>query len=68
MNKTRSTGTIIWFDNKKGVGCILNESGEEVSVDRQDIQLIEPPKTKLRVTYEEARDSNGLFATYVRSG
>lgn len=35
---TRSTGTVKWFDNAKGYGFIVNESGKDVMVHYRSIQ------------------------------
>ena len=32
MSNQKSTGTVKWFDNAKGFGFILNETGEDVFV------------------------------------
>lgn len=34
----KSTGTVKWFDNAKGYGFILNESGTDVMVHYRSIQ------------------------------
>jgi len=65
-NANRSTGTVSWVDENKGIGCIVNESGEEVTLDCHDVLPGGTLKPKQRVTYEEVRDDKGLFATYVQ--
>jgi len=64
----RSTGTVSWFDDARGVGVITNESGEKVSLHYRDIQLDgqRTLQANRRVSYEEAEDDRGLFATYVQ--
>jgi len=64
----KSRGTVQWFDEAKGVGCIINQAGQSVSVDYQDIHL-KGRKTLVpeqRVSYIELHDSEGLSAIDVR--
>ena len=32
MSKEKQTGTVKWFDNRKGYGFAVNESGEDVFI------------------------------------
>lgn len=37
MSSKKSSGTVKWFDPRKGIGFILNESGQDVFVHYRDI-------------------------------
>jgi len=64
----KSKGTVKWFDETKGVGCIINQSGQNVSVDHHDIRLTgrKTLAPEQRVSYIELHDTNGLSAIDVQ--
>lgn len=66
-NPIKRTGTVKWFDNAKGYGFILNESGEDVMVHYRSIQA-EGYKTlteKQRVEFIQTRSAKGWQAAEV---
>ena len=63
----KSVGTVKWFNNAKGYGFIVNESGEDVFVHYRSIEG-EGYKTLAeseRVEYVETRGEKGLQASEV---
>ena len=62
------TGTVKWFDNKKGYGFIENDSGEDIFVHYSNISA-EGYKTLEKgdeVEYEVTEGTKGLQAQNVR--
>ena len=62
------TGSVKWFDTKKGFGFILSPSGEDVfvhfsSIDGDGFRSL---KDGEQVDYEEIRGDKGLSASHVR--
>jgi len=63
----KSVGTVKWFNNAKGYGFIVNESGEDVFVHYRSIEG-DGYKTLAegeRVEYVETRGEKGLHASEV---
>lgn len=63
----KSVGTVKWFNNAKGYGFIVNESGEDVFVHYRSIEG-DGYKTLAegeRVEYVETRGEKGLQASEV---
>lgn len=66
-NPNKKTGTVKWFDNAKGYGFIVNESGEDVMVHYRSIQA-EGYKTLREgqsVEFIQTKTENGLQAAEV---
>jgi len=63
-----TTGTVKWFDSKKGFGFILNAEGKDVFVHFSSIEGdgFRSLKDGDQVEYEEQRGDKGLSATVVR--
>jgi CspA family cold shock protein len=63
-----TTGTVKWFDSKKGFGFILNAEGKDVFVHFSCIEGdgFRSLKDGDQVEYEEQRGDKGLSATVVR--
>jgi CspA family cold shock protein len=62
------TGTVKWFDSKKGFGFILNEQGQDVfvhfsSVEGEGFRAL---KDGEKVQYDEVTGDKGLSATNVK--
>ncbi len=62
------TGTVKWFDAKKGFGFILNSAGQDVfvhfsSIESDGFRVLKDGET---VEYEEVGGAKGLSATKVR--
>ena len=62
------TGTVKWFDSKKGYGFILGQEGEDVFVHFSVIQSdgFRSLKDGEPVEYESDRGNKGLMAKNVR--
>jgi CspA family cold shock protein len=62
------TGTVKWFDSKKGFGFILNAGGQDVFVHFSSIlgDGFRSLKDGERVDYEEQAGDKGLSAANVR--
>jgi len=62
------TGTVKWFDCKKGFGFILNDGGQDVFVHFSSIQGdgFRSLKDGEKVEYEEVTGDKGLHAHSVR--
>ena len=63
-----STGTVKWFDSKKGFGFLINEAGKDVFV---HFSMIEGEgfralKEGEQVDFEQTQGERGLSATNVR--
>lgn len=63
-----ATGTVKWFDAKKGFGFILNEDGKDVfvhfsSIEGEGFRSLKDGET---VTYEPVSGEKGLSAAKVR--
>ncbi len=63
-----ATGTVKWFDSKKGFGFIVNENGKDVFVhfsviDGDGFRSLKDGET---VEYEEIKGEKGLSAKTVR--
>ena len=54
------TGTVKWFNRKKGYGFIVAEDGSDVFVHYSAINMegFKVLNTGAKVTYEESRDTN----------
>ncbi len=66
-NRNKRTGTVKWFDNAKGYGFIVNESGEDVMVHYRSIQA-EGYKTLREgqaVEFIQTKSEKGLQAAEV---
>jgi CspA family cold shock protein len=63
-----STGTVKWFDSKKGFGFIVGDEGEDVFVHFSVIQGdgFRSLKDGEAVTYEVERGAKGLLAKAVQ--
>jgi CspA family cold shock protein len=63
-----ATGTVKWFDAKKGFGFILNEQGKDVFVHFSSIEGdgFRSLKDGEAVQYELVEGDKGLSATKVR--
>jgi CspA family cold shock protein len=63
-----ATGTVKWFDAKKGFGFILNEQGKDVFVHFSSIEGdgFRSLKDGEAVTYEQVDGEKGLSAVKVR--
>jgi CspA family cold shock protein len=62
------TGTVKWFDSKKGFGFILNPEGRDVfvhfsSIEGEGFRVL---KDGERVCYEQLKGAKGLQARHVR--
>jgi cold shock protein len=62
-----ATGTVKWFDRKKGFGFILNEEGQDVFahytvIEGEGFRYLKEGEI---VTYEPAKGVNGLHAAKV---
>jgi cold shock protein len=62
-----ATGTVKWFDRKKGFGFILNDEGQDVFahfsvIEGEGFRYLKEGET---VTYEPAKGVNGLHASKV---
>ena len=62
------TGTVKWFDSKKGFGFILNAAGKDVFVHFSSIEGegFRALKDGELVEYEETAGNKGLMAKNVR--
>ena len=62
------TGTVKWFDCKKGFGFVLNEAGQDVFVHFSSIQGdgFRSLKDGEKVEYDEVSGDKGLHAHNVR--
>jgi CspA family cold shock protein len=63
-----ATGTVKWFDTKKGFGFIVNEDGKDVfvhfsSIEGDGFRALKDGET---VEYEELRGDKGLSAKTVK--
>lgn len=63
-----ATGTVKWFDAKKGFGFLLNEQGKDVFVHFSSIEGdgFRSLKDGEAVTYDEVNGEKGLSAVKVR--
>ena len=63
-----STGTVKWFDSKKGFGFLLNNEGQDVFVHFSSIEGdgFRSLKDGERVEYDMSRGAKGLSAQHVR--
>jgi CspA family cold shock protein len=62
-----ATGTVKWFDCKKGFGFIVNDDGQDVfahfkAIEGEGFRSLKEGEI---VTYEPATGANGLYATKV---
>ena len=65
---TKETGTVKWFDNKKGYGFALNESGEDVFIHYRAIMSDQNYKTLAegqRVEFVQVKSEKGWQASEV---
>jgi cold shock protein len=62
------TGTVKWFDSKKGFGFILNEQGQDVFVHFSSIEGegFRSLKDGEKVDYEQVAGAKGLSAANVK--
>jgi CspA family cold shock protein len=62
------TGTMKWFDSKKGFGFILNDAGQDVFVHFSSIEGegFRSLKDGEKVEYEEVPGPKGLSAAHVK--
>ena len=62
------TGTVKWFDSKKGFGFLLNDAGRDVFVHFSSIEGdgFRSLKDGEKVEYEEIMGDKGLSAKTVR--
>lgn len=63
-----TTGTVKWFDTKKGFGFIVNPEGQDVfvhytSIDGEGFRSL---KDGERVEFEQMQGDKGLLAKHVR--
>jgi CspA family cold shock protein len=60
----RETGHVKWFNEKKGFGFILNESGEDIFVHYKDIQGVgfKTLEEKEQVSFKLDKGPKGLKA------
>ena len=66
---SKSKGTVKWFDNAKGFGFILNESGEDVFVHYRSI-MSDGYKTlteSQQVSFTQVRSEKGWQAAEVEA-
>jgi len=63
-----ASGTVRWFDSKKGYGFIVNEKGKDVFVHYSSLQGegFRALKQGQTVEYEEFESDNGLKSDNVR--
>jgi CspA family cold shock protein len=63
-----ATGTVKWFDSKKGFGFIVNNQGKDVFVHFSTIEGegFRALKDGELVEYEETQGNKGLLASSVR--
>jgi len=63
-----STGTVKWFDSKKGFGFLINEAGKDVFVHFSVIEGegFRALKEGEQVDFEETQGERGLSAINVR--
>ena len=63
-----ATGTVKWFDSKKGFGFIINAEGKDVFVHFSTIEGdgFRALKDGETVEYEQSQGDKGLLATQVR--
>ncbi len=63
-----ATGTVKWFDSKKGFGFIVNSEGKDVFVHFSTIEGegFRALKDGEQVEYEQTQGNKGLLATNVR--
>jgi CspA family cold shock protein len=63
-----ATGTVKWFDSKKGFGFIVNSDGKDVFVHFSTIEGdgFRALKDGEVVEYEQTQGNKGLLATQVR--
>ena len=62
------TGTVKWFDSKKGFGFLLNDAGQDVFVHFSSIEGegFRSLKDGEKVEYEEVPGAKGLSAAHVK--
>ena len=67
MSNQKSIGQVKWFDNAKGYGFILNESGEDVFVHYREIlgEGYKTLKEGQQVEYIQTRGDKGWTAIEV---
>lgn len=69
--KTKNTGTVKWFDNKKGMGFITNEQGEDIFVHYTGILAEEGSFRKIEqdatVTYDIHEEDGRTYAVNVET-
>jgi len=63
-----ATGTVKWFDSKKGFGFIVNPEGKDVfvhfsTIEGEGFRALKDGET---VEYEQSQGNKGLLATNVR--
>jgi CspA family cold shock protein len=63
-----ATGTVKWFDSKKGFGFIVNSDGKDVFVHFSTIEGegFRALKDGEIVEYEQTQGEKGLLASHVR--
>jgi cold shock protein len=63
-----ATGTVKWFDSKKGFGFIVNSDGKDVFVHFSTIEGegFRALKDGEMVEYEQSQGNKGLLATQVK--
>lgn len=66
-NRNRRTGTVKWFNNAKGYGFIVNESGEDVMVHYRSIQTVgyKTLREGQAVEFIQTKSEKGLQAAEV---